>query len=56
MWRNPSTIFVRDAPYAGTYPLRNPTVAATSKDRAIVGKVTFILIGMPIATVECVIQ
>jgi hypothetical protein len=54
MWRNPSTMLVRDAPYAGTYPLRNPTDAATSNDSATVGSVTFISMGMPTATEEWV--
>ena len=54
MWRNPSTIFMRDAPYAGTYPLRNPTVAATSNDNPTAGNVTLMSVGTPIATEECV--
>src|ERR1700674_2156215 len=54
MWRSPSTIFVRDALYAGRQPLMNPTVAATSREANMVGAVTFISAGIPIATGEWV--
>ena len=43
-------MFMRDALYAGKYPLTNPTIAATVKERAIVGRVTFISKGTPSAT------
>ena len=56
MWRSPSTIFVRDALYAGRQPLTKPTVAATNNETNIVGSVTFISAGIPIATGECVNQ
>ncbi len=56
MCRNPSTIFTRDALYAGSQPLINPTVAATSTDANMVGTVTLMPAGTPIATEECVNQ
>src|ERR1700733_3316945 len=54
MWRRPSTILVRDALYAGRHPLTNPTAAATNNETNIVGSVTFISAGIPIATGEWV--
>src|SRR5271168_4543744 len=56
MWRRPSTMFTRDALYAGKQPLTNPTIAATSKDASMVGTVTLIPAGTPIATEEWVNQ
>src|SRR5271169_1898206 len=41
-YRNPSTIFLREALYAGTTELTNPSVAATVSAATTVGTVTLI--------------
>jgi hypothetical protein len=45
-------MFMRAALYAGRQPLTNPTVAATNKEASIVGKVTLMPAGIPIARDE----
>ena len=45
---------MRDALYAGKQPLINPTVAATNKATSIVGPVTRMPAGIPIASGEWV--
>src|ERR1035438_2166352 len=54
MWRSPSTMFMRDALYAGRQPLTKPTVAATDTATSIVGTVTRMPAGIPIARGEWV--